>query len=199
MDFSKLTFPIHGVNADWCRKFPILKDYGFDKLPDSIRNETIKYIIYAFDRNSPLHSIPDVLQRRKKAVELAGFKLNSRGNYSKEVEDIIFSQNELVNHLIIQFCVGVMKSSEDWMSYMVYQEAFRKQNEKLLNGDTDNEKTKDIIVNIDNLGEKIREVRKRLLSDNEDKFLTRSLYDFSEIEKLCLSPEDYAMRFKAKE
>lgn len=103
----------------------------------------------------------------------------------------------MVNHLIIQYCI--MQGSEDWMSYMVYQEAFRKQNEKLLQGDTETEKTKDIIVNIDNLTDKIKEVRRRLLSENEDKFLTRSLYDFSEIEKLRLSPEDYAMRFKEKE
>lgn len=196
-EFSKLTFKIHGVQGDILKAYPILSDYGFSALNgDKNKDQIIKYIIYAFDRNSPLNTIPDVLQRRKVAAEIAELPVNKHGNYDERIEKMLFSQDSIINHLIIQYCI--MQGSEEWMAYVVYSEALRNQSENLLQGKTDNEKTKELIMNIDTLNTKIKEVRRALLAENEDNFLRRSLYNFSESEKLALRPEDYARKLRGE-
>lgn len=190
-DFRRLTLKIHGVDIDLIKTYPILKEYEFDKLTTNV-NETIRYIVYAFDRNSPLHSLPDVLERRSVAAVMAGFTRTASGNFTKEVEDMIKCQNKQINTLIIRYCI--MQASDDYTTLVTFEEALRNQNEKLLDGKVDSEKTKDMISNVDTLREKIKDIKRSLMSNNLDAFLERSLYDFSESARLSLRPEDYAAK-----
>ena len=52
-DFKRLTLKIHGLDIDVLSTYPILTEYGFNTFKDLPINETTKYIVYAFDRNSP--------------------------------------------------------------------------------------------------------------------------------------------------
>jgi len=189
-DFKRLTLKIHGLDIDVLSTYPILTEYGFNTFKDLPINETTKYIVYAFDRNSPLHSIPDVIERRVQAAVLAGFQRTKSGNFDSIVESMIKSQNKQANNLILKYCI--MQGSDDYSTLVTFEEALRNQNEKLLEGKVDTEKTKDIINNVDVLRQKIKDIKQSLMSHNFDNFLERSLYDFSESGRLNLSPEDYA-------
>ena len=103
---------------------------------------------------------------------------------------MIKSQNKEANNLILKYCI--MQGSDDYSTLVTFEEALRNQNEKLLEGKVDTEKTKDIINNVDVLRQKIKDIKQSLMSNNLDNFLERSLYDFSESGRLNLSPEDYA-------
>jgi len=66
----------------------------------------------------------------------------------------------------------------------------RKQQEKILAGDVDQEKTKDMIFNINTLKNSIKELKEVLLGESHD--LHRTLYEFVDSSILGISPEEIA-------
>lgn len=191
-EFSELMFAVHIVpdNKDLLKQFAILESYDefhVDVTPLET-NKVIRYIVYAFDRNTPLPD--DIIQRRIEAASLAGF--NKRNNkFRKEVEEVIRGENANVNNMIIAY--ASIQANEDWMMYISYQESLRKQLTELHNGDS-GEKTKDLITNTQNLQKAIAAVRKKMFKDDKDTLLKKDLYRYAEAQRLKIRPEDYAKR-----
>lgn len=194
-DFANLFLKVYQVpfETDLFKRFPILNAYSVFKadIGNLEREKVLRYIIYAFDKNSPLNTISDILERRVEAALLAGFK-PKKNKFEPEVEAMIKSVNNIINSMIIQYCI--MQGEEDYTTLVSFQEALRSQLEILLNPGEDDDVSK-IIKNVKELRTQINELRQNLLINNVDTFLTMSLNDFSEAEKLELSPEYFAEKY----
>jgi len=178
------------------REFPVLGLYksfvDYKGVLDV--NKVIRYIVYAFDDSTPTKTYANLVERRIEAVELANFK--KKGNsFDKNVLDMIKCKNLEVNSMIIDYCS--ITKGDDYITLIAFQESLRTQSFKLMYGD-DDEKTKDLIGNVNSLRENIKSIRNGLLSDNNDLFLIQSFKIKSESDRLLLSPEDYAHNLAGK-
>lgn len=193
-DFGKLFLPIHKVESDYKKHFPILNKYEEFQQDVGVDFDTlIKYIVLAFDINSPIrHAYKDMYEQRVKAAQIAGFKVNKKGKFETEVEQILLCENSKTNRMIIRYVT--MMNSEDYATFVAYSEALRKQQEKILAGDVDQEKTKDMIANINTLKTSIKELKEILLGESED--LQRTLYEFVDSTVLGISPEEVASLYE---
>jgi energy-converting hydrogenase A subunit M len=190
----------HKLGTDLFKKFPILDKYSEFKLEKKsarFNERVIRYVVYSFDRNSPLTTIDDVLERRFEAIKLAGFDLNK--GIPAEVDMFVKSLNSDINNMVIRYCI--IQSNTDYMVLVTYEDALFKELARLLNFDTDDEdnveKKKEIIDNIVKLRTQINSIRSDMLSNNVDMFLSKSLTDFSEAKRIDLSPEAYAKMLKS--
>lgn len=183
--------------------FPILNKYDEFKVKvEGIQKEKVlRYVIFAFDRNSPLVGINDILERRVEAALLSGFKLTKR-KFKPEVDKMIRSLLPEVNHMIIRYCMFL--GDTDYSVLITYEDSLLKElqalmdfdNAKSVNDDERKEKKGEILRNIDSLRLNIKKLKEEFLARNVDYFLTRSLHEFSESQKFELSPEFYANELK---
>ena len=195
-DFGKLFIPIHKEEGNYKEKFPVFTKYEEFKADPGVDFDTlIKYIVLAFDINTPLrHTYNDVYEMRVKAAQIAGFKVKN-GKFDKDVEAILVCNNPVTNRMIMRYVV--MIDNEDYATLVAFTEALRKQQEKILAGDTDKEKTKDLIENINNLKNSIKELKESLIGDSQD--LKRTLYEFVESNVLGILPEEVAAIYNFNE
>ena len=191
-DFKSLMFNVYDLpeETNIIKRFPILnkikifkKDLGA-LIPI---NWVLTYIFITFDRRSPLHSITDLMERRHNGALLAHFTYQKDGKFNTEVEAMLYGKNPDVNKMIIRFCV--LQGEDDYTAMIGYQEAIRRETQKLLD---DKEVLSTVITNINKLRNEIETIRAKLLTTNEDALLKKDLYNFSEAEGLGLSPEAYA-------
>lgn len=177
-------------SIDLVREFPILGLYkSFSEYYEAADiNKVVRYIIYAFDENTPTKTFSNLVERRAEAAELAGFE-KEKEMFDEAVMDIIKCRNLHVNQMIIDYCS--MSKGDDYVTLITFQESLRTQAFKLMHGD-DDEKTKDLINNVNSLRENIKTIQNNILGDNNDIFLIQSFKLKSESERLLLSPEDYA-------
>jgi hypothetical protein len=191
-DFGKLFLPIHKEDGDYKSKFPLLTKYvEFNaELPKGVGFDTlIKYIVLAFDINSPVrYTYNDMYEQRVKAAQIAGFEVNKNGKFPKAVEEMLLCENPDVNRMIIRYVA--MMNNEDYATFVAFSEALRKQQEKILAGDVDQEKTKEMIANINTLKSSIKDLKEQLIGDSDD--LQRTLYEFVESNVLGIFPEEVA-------
>jgi hypothetical protein len=194
-EFAKLSLPIHEhhKDADIFRLFPILTKYEVFRRPlDGLNiNHVIRYIVYCFDRYSPLHDIIDIFERRVQAARMAGFNMLESERFDAHVNQMLLSRNSNVNDMIIQYSIAY--GGEDWTTYNVYQEALRQSLENLQNKDQDNEGNRNkMITNITSLRTEIRSLKETLFRFKDDPWIEDSLYKFMQYSQLKLVPEDYA-------
>lgn len=196
-EFSKLYLPVHKnhKDSDIFRLFPILLHYDVFKGVTGLNvNYVIRYIVFGFDRNSPLNEIDDIVERRMRCIHLAGFATGDKGQYRNEILDMVRGKNQAVNMMIIQY--AIMQGNYDYTTLIAFEESFKNQSEKLMDKSIkDNEKTKELIDNVSKLRGNIKEVKDMLLNNNIDSLLEKDLYVFAESKKLKITPEDYAKLF----
>ncbi len=192
-DFNKMLFNpfLLSENTNLLSKFKELGKYSEFKasLPSMNRNCIIRYILYAFDRRSPLLDIRDVIEKRIMSASLSYWVLDD-GRYSLEYEDVVRGLNLEVNAMIVRFCS--IQANEVFTAFVGFSESLRKQTLKLMDDNEEDENTKTIIDNIKNLRLELKDLRIELLSTDEDKLLNRDLYSFYTSESLGISPEAYA-------
>jgi len=188
------------IGTDLFSKFPILQKYPEFTLTNkskTFNEKVIRYVIYTFDRNSPLNAINDVLERRFEAIKLAGFDLSKK--IPVEVDLFAKSMNPDINLMVIRYCI--IQSNTDYMVLVTYEDALFKELGRLINFDTDDEENterkKEIIDNIVKLRTQINSIRSEMLNQNVDMFLSKSLMEFTEAKRLDLSPEAYAAELKS--
>lgn len=190
-DFKKLFVPIYDIKPDYKKHLPLLSKYDeFSKTDEKIDFDTLfRYIVLAFDINSPIRYVyKTILEQRVKAALIAGFTVNKSGKFPKNIEQILLCENACVNRMIVRYIT--MINNEDYSTLIAYSEALRKQQEKILAGDVDQEKTKDMIFNINTLKNSIKELKEVLLGESRD--LHRTLYEFVDSSILGISPEEIA-------
>jgi hypothetical protein len=106
-DFQHLKYNVYAVPQDKeiisvfseLSRFPeYSKESGLDA------NKVLRYIMYAYDRKSPLLAEKNLIKRKMLACKLSGFELAKDGKYPAEVESMIKGENQAVNRMIICFC-----------------------------------------------------------------------------------------------
>ncbi|HEO65811.1 MAG TPA: hypothetical protein ENI73_08065 [Spirochaetes bacterium] len=217
-DFENMYLNVRKVKIgeDLFEAFPILSRYKeFVGKTGNLKKElVIRYIAFAFDKRSPLNSIIDIMERRVEALKLAGFKTDAKGRYSKFIDMMVHSAVPNINQMVIRYCLFV--GDTEYAILVTYEDSLIKELQRLMSfenpvrirkgaNDTEsdeifynesNEKKGAIITNISNLKKLIGELKKEIFSNNIDKFLERSLMEFTEAEKFELSPEFYAKQYK---
>jgi hypothetical protein len=193
-EFAQLTYRIHEreKDADFFKLFPVFARFETFTSYYNTRvnlNYLMRYIIYCFDKNSPLVSIDNIFERRVKAAQLAGFYFNKKNRFNDDVEKVLLSKDFHVNCMVIQYCI--MHAGEDYTTLVSFQDTLRKQLEKLTM-ESEEETTKDLISNIQKLRTDIREIRDIVFKFSSDPWLTEDLYSFMEMRRMRISPEDWA-------
>lgn len=73
-------------------------DYGVDKL------KLFRYIVVMYDMNSPLRlEYPDFWERKKIAALHVGFKVDKKGIFEKNVEQILIGENNYANMAVTKY------------------------------------------------------------------------------------------------
>ena len=81
-------------------KFPELKRFPeYSKEIQLDKDKVLRYIIYAYDRKSPLLSEKNLVKRKMLACKVAGFELED-GKYPELVEFMIKGKNHIINRMI---------------------------------------------------------------------------------------------------
>lgn len=201
-DFNKLTYRVHenDPDADFFKLFPVFSLYPVFTAYHSEGvdvNHLLRYIVYCFDKNSPLLTLDNLFERRVHAAKLAGFVVDDKGKFAAPVEDVLLSRDFGANCMIIQYCI--MHAGEEYTTFVTFQDALRKQLEALMSDDDEGDSKKDTIANIQKLREDLRTTRENIFRFKNDSFLTDDLYAFMETRKLRISPEDWAVMLNEKE
>ena len=197
-DFNGLTIPVHqaGEDDNLFHAFPILNKYEeFNpSLPKRINKQNIiRYVIITFDQKSPLKmKYPDPIERRIKAGHIVGFETKDTGEFTDTYTSIIKSEVVEVNKMVILYMY--LQNENDMLTLIAYEEALRMQASKLVEGTAD-EKTKDIISNVDTLRKAIETLKRSFIEVEEDTLLKRDLFNYTQSKKLKIKPEDYAEMF----
>ena len=202
-DFDNMTFPVHKVKAGEA-VFPKFK--GFESMPNIVaykdkridKSMAIKYVVYAYDRESPIYKkfgTTDMINRKTTAALYAGFVANDNdGMFEPDVTDMMIGMNRYVNWMIIDY---VRQYNDPEYSLLVagheslYQKlSFLMSNEKkpVSLGDEDNsdegdlndflknEKLKGELYNqAKSITDDLTKIASKILTD-ENKLLRKELY-----------------------
>lgn len=193
-DFEGLMFNVynHPLGTDLLKVFPILGSLSvFKKQIAGIDQQTaIRYVVYAFDKGSPVQALDDIMERRVIALELAGVERPENGEYEEEIDMMLRSLVPEINNMTIQYCI--LNSENDYAIYVAYQETLRRQLADMLSSEKKETEIKTLIGNINSLNANLDKLSKNIFTNNIDPFLTRSLIQFGTAKRYELSPEHFS-------
>lgn len=109
-DFENLLFNCTKVSADknLLSVFPTLGQLPSFRtiMPDLDKNKVIRYIIFAYDRKSPMvvQFLNDEVKRKTLAAQYAGFTANEEtGCFDASIDLVMRCQNNDTNNMIVDF------------------------------------------------------------------------------------------------
>ncbi len=195
-DFSKMMYNPYplGENIDIAEYFGLnIYDEFKNSYKDiNYKNKVIRYMMFMYDRNSPLNKIIDLKTRKIEALKLAGFKseeINSKLLNDKIIRLINFSDNIFTN-MVMRY----LRLHKDNLFMYIYtvQERFYKECEKVIAGnDTDTKLSETLKY----LKEAIKDIEGSIteyFNGEYNKQLHTQLSNFIEEEIINLRPENIA-------
>lgn len=86
-------------------------------------NKIIRFIVLAYDKNSPLvkKELVDVIERKKQAMYLSGYKVGDNGMFKEPILEVIAGEVEEVNHMALRYLK--MQNNLDFMTMIHYIES----------------------------------------------------------------------------
>lgn len=189
-DFSKISYRVDELTdvQDPFEAFPIFQKYPefHEKIPLP-RDKVLKYIVYVYDRYSPLmEELQDLFKVKVRAAELAGFKRNNKNVFPRQVEDLFLCVDENICAMIVRYIT--LNKSVEYSEYAVLSESYFIQSKNLLLT------TEPDIKNLQVTKKGIVEAREELLSGDSMETLRKQLFRFYLEDKLELRPEDIARK-----
>lgn len=175
-------------------KYPILTRYPEFNAEIDYYNRFLKYISFIYDSNSPLHVINHIPTRKSEAMQLAGFERNANGMFPKECEETIRCLNKKIMLMVVKY-IRLQKNAT-FAKRITYEESFYNQLSKLQSGTVDDEKSKDLINNIERLEDLINKTNFVLLNGDMNKNLTELVAEEILEEQLLIRPEFVARAIK---
>lgn len=198
-DFDKLHIPVHlarGENTDIVKKFKLSIYPEFaESVPEKYKlstNKVLRYIVYMYDKYSPLHKMTEIMGKKFAAADLAGFVRKS-GKFGANVERMMLCDIPSINKMIVRYCR--LQKDSDWSVRVAYEDSLYSQLEAIRNSQ-EGKDVKDIIANTDTLRDKISTLDKILLEGDDNENLKFDIYDTIENETLELKPEDIANKIE---
>lgn len=163
---------------------PIFRPINMD-----IKEEVCRYIIAYYHPKSPIRMEPDLIARKKIAMDLAGVQTVAFGKYSKEHEEVLMCRNDVINQCIIDYCYLV--GSVDFTILAVYEQGLYNE----LVGLIGKAFTKDTVKKITEIKSEINTLKNDILAgDVYMQELANALYKKTESIRLELRPEDIAQK-----
>lgn len=190
-EFDGLMLPVHQtpVNIDILDKFPELGRYIEFKQHVPEKNNVIRYIVYFYDRKTPLSRIENILMRKSEAAKLAGFELENE-KFPEYVEEILKCENHVVNAMIIRY-LRISNNHKFAMLSTTIELYYRN-----LNNQLDGSKSA-TFKEAQAMEKTISSITDELLQMDKAQILTEDMYQMIDYDNLDLSPEDVAKRIKA--
>ena len=197
-EFDELMFPVNLLQDtdDPFKKFSSLRKYKEFTTDCGIPFvNVIKYIGIMYDAHTPLFTLITNLTRRKiEAAIMAGFVIGKDDKFEKSVDEMLRCINPITNAMILRYCR--IQKNVDWSDLVVFEESREKQKLALLSGEGGDDKTKDLIANIEKLGLQIAKLTMVILNRDNNKNLVDFMYDEIEEEQLLIRPELVAQAMK---
>jgi len=192
-DFKRMKYNVRGIDSDEdiLKKVPDLAGIPeFSELSNPhnglLRTEIIKYILFMYDPNTPVNTVPDVMKRKFYAATLAGLPKKNSVRFTEEVEAMLGGSDTQVNEAICAFITRL--NSAKYTKLVVYNTALELQLKAMLSGKY---KT-DAIEVVDALERGISDILRQISNEDSSKFTVDAIYDKVRSEKLELRPEDIA-------
>ena len=191
-DFDSLMLPgiYHLTDKDKALdKYQVLKRNPAFNVQLKDYNKILKYIAFAYDKNTPLHIISDVVSRKTTAAKLAGIQPKT-----DLFNTCIFAPVEEIVQMILWYVR--MHKDLDYTEYIIAYESYYNQQKKLYDDSVGNgEKTKDFLSNSKELRARIDVLRMVLFHGDKNQSMVLSLDTMVE-DELLLSPEHIAKMLK---
>jgi hypothetical protein len=197
-DFKKLKFDPY--NLIWSK--PATKRYpeigereafsSVNRIAAGVsKDNVVRYILFLYQKGSPLLEIRDRTKARVEAAKLSRFDMNEDGtDFTGNYKDVMLCRNEVSNKMIVDFCR--MQNDHAFASYALYNDLLYIQMEWTLNNQDDPSKTKSAIANIKEVNKVLGELRKELLMDEESTDVFKTMLEMIEMEEVHLRREDIA-------
>jgi hypothetical protein len=195
-DFKRLMFDFY--NADMSKpfisQFPELEFYKefTGNLPPGIeRNRIIKWIAYVYDKGSPYRdAYKNIFDRKVVAMIDVGYEANAKGEFDKDIEDIIQSKNHKVTDMVIAY---IKLHCEADYTHLVLMETLYFQNARAVLIGND-KKVSELEAAYKSYSDAINKVR----MNDQDRGLAKSLFRNLNKDKILLQPEDIALSLREK-
>lgn len=200
-DFDRCSFnPLREIGKSVLGIYPDFKDrQGF--LVGSFgvgldREKVLRWIIALYQLDSPLVvDFPDYKKRRAEAGVIVGFKTKG-GVFEDVYMDVLIGKNERVNKAIIEFCR--MLRDDDYTELKLYQDRLYAAFDKL----SVSEEAKDekiIMENITRYKDKISELKKKFVVQDEDGRLMEEMMRVMDQDYVDMSREAIVRRIEKGE
>ena len=160
-------------------------------------DQILKYIIYAYDKESELRDeFPNIHQRKAQAALLAGFKLK-KNRFPDTVEDMLLGRLKPVNIMIVKYIL--LRSDPDLLALETYMDIFTKQSIATLSQVSDPKEYKDVLANTEVLRKKISELTNNIFGGEDVAAIKREIYGQLEQKRSAIRPEQIAERIEKGE
>ena len=205
-DFLKMRYNVYKLDNEipFKRAFPELAIYPeFDEKSAKVNGlrltQIMRFICFAYDKNSPLMSYDRPWHRKAVAIDLAGFPRVKSGKFHQHVEMLINNSYASVNRMVVRFLR--IQNSTDFQTMMTYDEKLQDVLVKLFDPTQteDGDKDSELLKNSEMLRKTIAELRNDFFLGEQDAKLSATLYDELENEQLELRPEQIAKKIKNKD
>lgn len=110
-DFDQMQFPVHLLKGKVQDAYPEFSKFPEFKLDVDEKDKVLKYIVFMYDKNSPIRTYTEGLERRKAiAARLAGFE-SKNSKFSEPIRSVMLLLNWNANKMIVRY-VRMQRSLE---------------------------------------------------------------------------------------
>lgn len=152
----------------------------------------VEWVFMMYQVGSPLLNIQNLVARKVEAADLAGFDRDG-GDYGEGYKRIMAGEDEFWNRRIVDFCR--VQNEPDFAEYVVYEEIFYRQL-GLAKGNTDPQKIKGMLDNVQGVKKKMGELQKSLMFGDDTRGLIKAFLEEVSFEGVRLRREDIAHALK---
>lgn len=147
------------------------------------RNKVIKYIVYAYDRNSPIARkfSSDEIKKKTTAALYAGFSPDANGYFEPDVDDMMKCKLKGVNAMIVEY-IRQYNDPEYSLLVIGYEAYFKKLNQIMAEDDDDS--SRDAFSMEESRGKLF--IQAKLMASDLDHLATKILTDENKLLKADL-------------
>ena len=201
MDVSKLPFDLEIIGKiktgeKLLEVFPVLNNYSAFKndIPISLPR-AFELIVLCYSVNSPL--ILNHNTAKLDAAKYFGYPVDNGEILDNTINSLLYGKHIGFNDMVIAYCRMQKNAKHSLM--VTYLDSYYAQLAIMRNGGSDKEKMKDLISNVENLGNKIDLLVNEFLNHDNTQAIKDRLNDDLEASCLKLRPEDISEALESGE
>jgi hypothetical protein len=165
-----------------------ISDFRKFKKANEDHERIFKWVVYTYDRQSPLvKEVTELMKRKGEAAVLAGYKTDEDGRFEEEVEDLLLGKSPEVNNLIVAYISRF--ADPHYIMLVASWNLLLDGTRKLLSG----KQEKDTYQTIKNITKDIDDMTRTVFSSSdadEALELRKALYSRVESDRLKLNQEN---------